>query len=80
MGVEEVVWFKDLFCFLRHFFNIQFIYTSNLLLLNFKVPSESFFTRFFKKVLLFEICGFKNCKIEFEDVNILVGHCNLLPC
>ena len=80
VGVEEVVWCKDLFCFLRHFFGIQFINTSNLLLLRFKVTSESFFTRFFKQVLLFEICGFKNCKIESEVVNILMGHCNLLPC
>ena len=80
MGVEEVVWCKDLFLLFETFFDIQFINTSNLLLQSFKVPSESFFTRFFKKGLLFEICGFKNCKIESEVVNILVGHCNLLPC
>ena len=32
------------------------------------------FTRFSKQVLLFEINGFKNCKIESEVVNISVGH------
>ena len=36
---------------------------------------KDFFTRFSKQVLLFEICGFKNCKIESEFVNISVGHC-----
>ena len=35
---------------------------------------KDFFTRFSKQVLLFGICGFKNCKIESEVVNILVGH------
>ena len=48
-----------LFCSSRIFFYIQFKNTSNLILLSFKVPSESFFTRFSKQVLFFEICGFK---------------------
>ena len=30
--------------------------------------------RFLKLALLFEICGFKNCKIGSEVVNISVGH------
>ena len=39
----------------------------------FKVPPKSFFTRISKQVLYFGICGFKNCKIESEVVNISVG-------
>ena len=50
---------QNYFCVLRNFFDIQFKNTSNLILLSFKVPSERFFTRFSKPVLLFEICGFK---------------------
>ena len=52
----------------RHFFFI------NLILLRFKVSSERFFTRISKQVLLFGICGFKNCNIESQVVNISVGH------
>ena len=58
------------FCRLTKLFDIQFKNTSNLILLSFKVQSERFFTNFSKQVLLFEICGFKNCKIESEIVNI----------
>ena len=35
---------------------------------------KDFFTKISKQVLLFDICGFKNLKIESEVVNILVGH------
>ena len=35
---------------------------------------KDFFTNFLKQVLLFKICGFKNCKIESEVVPIWVGH------
>ena len=64
---------QNSFCTLRHFFDIQFKNTSNLIFLSFKVPCKSFFSRFSKQDLLFEISGFKNCKIESEDVNISVG-------
>jgi hypothetical protein len=43
---------------LTHYFDIQFKNTSNLIFLGFKVPSERFFHKNFKQVLLFEICGF----------------------
>ena len=43
-----------------------------LTLLSFKVPSERFFHKVFKTGIT--LCGFKNCKIESEFVNILVGH------
>ena len=36
-----------------------------------------FFTRILKQVLLFGICGFKNCKIESEVVKISMGHLNV---
>jgi hypothetical protein len=31
-------------------------------------------TRFLKQVLIFEKCGFKNWKIEFQCVPLSVGH------
>ena len=43
--------------------SIQFCYVSRCHL-------KVFFIRISKQVLLFEICSFKNCKIEFEVVNI----------
>ena len=55
-------------------FDIQFKNTSNLILLGFKMLSESFFHKFLKQILLFEIYGFKNCKIGSEVVNISMGH------
>ena len=58
---------------LTHFFDVQINNTSNLILLSFKVPSKSFFHKFFKTDL-FEICGFKNCKIGSKVVNISVHH------
>ena len=59
---------------LIHFLKIQFKNTPNLILLGFKMSSESFFHKFFKQVSLFKICGFKNCKIGSEVVNISRGH------
>ena len=38
---------------LTHFFDIQFKNTSNLIFLGFKVPSERFFLKNFKKDLTF---------------------------
>ena len=35
---------------------------------------KAFYSNFSKQVLLFEICGFKNCKIGSELVNISMGH------
>ena len=57
------------FCHLRFFF-IQLKDTFNAILLSLKMPYERFFHKGFKT----EICGFKNCKIESEVVNISVGH------
>ena len=55
-----------------HFLKIQFINTSNLILLGFKVSSESFFPKFLKTAFTF--CGFENCKIGSERVSISMGH------
>ena len=59
---------------LKLFFDTQIKNTSILILLSFKVPSKSFFTRISKQVLLFGTRGFKNCKIYSEFVNMPVGH------
>ena len=47
-------------------FYIQFRITSNLILLIVKLPSKDFCTRFSKQVLLFEMCSFRNSKIELQ--------------
>ena len=62
----------NFFLHFETFFWYQFKNPSYLILLSFKMPSERFFHKDFKQMLLFEICGFKNCKIDCEAVNILV--------
>ena len=53
------------------FFDLQFKNTSNLILLGFKVSSESFFPKFLKTGFTF--CGFENCKIGSKHVAISMG-------
>ena len=55
------------------FFDIQFKNTY----FQFNFPRfhlKDFFTRISKQVLFFDICGFKNFKIDSEVVNISMGH------
>ena len=61
-GVRFFIWHISLIFNLK-ILSIQFCYVSRCHL-------KVFFIRISKQVLLFEICSFKNCKIEFEVVNI----------
>ena len=64
------------FYILRHFFDIQFKNTSNLIFPGFKVPSKSFFPRIAKQGLLFDICDFFN----FQNLVRSCQHVGGTPC